>query len=96
MVVARQSEPETGAADRLDIRLGQILLAEMHEAAPRLDGQPPVVVDHQKTVVVPGEPLRAGDLAGKTVAVISLIRSWIRRTPSGTSRSTQSALSTMG
>ena len=87
-----KAELQSGTANCLEIGVGKILLAEMDEIAALLDGELPVVVDDELGAMGGADRFAAADLAR---AGWSLMRNCTSRTPSGTSRSIQSALSTI-
>ena len=47
MIMRADADPQTMAPDSRQIRLIKILLTEMDEVCPLLDGQLPMIIDHQ-------------------------------------------------
>jgi hypothetical protein len=65
MVVGADAEPNPGAPDRGEIGAVEILLPEMDEIAPLLDGEAPVVVDDELRLVPGAEVARPADLGAE-------------------------------
>ena len=89
-------QPQPGFADSVKIGSFQIFLTQMDAVRPVLNGQPPVVVDKQTSVVASSQR-DGGDNVGLNFFIALILDAQLEvRTPASSRRWIHSTLSTTG